>query len=52
MMATERRAFLRNAAVGTLALRPCPVLARDPAITLVTDATDATSGRSMPCTAR
>ena len=39
-MAIERRAFLRNAAVGTLALLPLPALAQDAVVTLVADPTD------------
>ena len=39
-MAIERRAFLRGAAVGTLALLPLPALAQDAVATLVADPTD------------
>src|SRR5215470_10563119 len=39
-MAIERRAFLRSAAAGTLALLPLPVLAQDSVVTLVVDPTD------------
>ena len=39
-MAIERRAFLRSAAVGTLALLGLPALAQDAVVTLVADPTD------------
>jgi hypothetical protein len=39
-MAIERRAFLRSAAVGTLALLALPALAQDAVVTLVADPTD------------
>ncbi|MBV9562413.1 MAG: hypothetical protein JOY90_18510, partial [Bradyrhizobium sp.] len=39
-MGIERRAFLRSAAVGTLALLPLPALAQDAVVTLVADPAD------------